>query len=159
VRRRGLLSVLVPILVSLLFLGHPGLGFGSVAPDLLVVALLLAAREVGMGWGTGLGFALGLLEDSFSVLSFGANTVALTLVGALGARTRDLFVGDSLSFVFWYLAVGKLLREVVRWVVVGEALREPFLGAILLQGAASALYAGVVGMILFLPFRGRNTLP
>ncbi len=157
-RRRGLLRLLVPLLVVLHFLLHPGMGFGRGAPDLLVVALLLAVREVGMGWGTGLGFALGLMEDSFSVLAFGASTVALTLVAALGARTRDLFVGDSLSFYFWYLAAGKLLRELVHWVVVGEALREPFVSAILLQGTAGALYASVVGVVLFLPFRGRDSL-
>ena len=37
-----------------------------------------------MGSAAGLGFVFGLLEDAFSILAFGANTIAMTLVGAIG---------------------------------------------------------------------------
>ncbi len=158
-RRSALLRILVPFLVVLHLLLHVGLGLAGSAPDLLLVALLLAAREVGMGWGAGLGLFFGLLEDSFSVLAFGANGLALTLLGVVGARTRDLFVGDSTVFYFWYLAAGKLLRDLVFWVVAGGGVREPFVSAILLEGSVAAVYAALVGVILILPFLGRNPLP
>lgn len=137
-------------LVFLHFFLHLGLGLGPEAPDLLTVGLLLAVREGGVGTGAGLGFFFGLLEDAFSVLAFGANTVALTLVGALGARTRELFVGDSVFFVVAYLALGKWVRDFLHWLVVGETLREPFVRSVLVQGGLGALYAAAVGVAVLL---------
>ncbi len=138
----------VGLLIFLHFGLHVSLGLGEIAPDLLVVALLIAAREVDIGWGAGLGFLLGLLDDAFSVLAFGANTFALTLVGVGGARTRDLFVGDSLFFLMSYLVLGKWGRDFLHWLVVGEGLRESFVDTMLIQSPISAVYAGVIGLIV-----------
>lgn len=150
--RRPVLTLLVPLLLVLHLFLHLGLGIGRWAPDLLTVALLLAARETGMGFGAGLGFFLGLMEDSFSVLAFGANTLSLTLVGILGARTRDLFVGDSVLFLFSYLTCGKLLRDLIHWLVAGEGIREPFLNAIVVDGTVAAVYGAVLGVVILFPF-------
>jgi rod shape-determining protein MreD len=158
VRGALLFRILVPILAVLHFLLHLGMGIGQEAPDLLTLALLLAARDVTMGWGGGLGFFFGLLEDSFSGLAFGANTLAMALVGVLGARTRDLFVGDSLLFFFFYLAGGKWIRDLVHWIAAGEAGREPFLNAVLVDGSLAAIYLGLFGLLLILPFGGREAL-
>lgn len=130
------------------FLLHVGFGLGPVAPDLATVALLLAAREVGMGTAAGAGFAIGLLEDALSVLSFGANGVAMALVGIVGAVTRDLFVGDSLVFLVSYFVAGKFLRDLVHWIMVGEELRQPFVDQVLVQGMVGAVYAAVVGIFV-----------
>jgi len=130
------------------FLLHVGFGLGPVAPDLATVALLLAARELGMGAAAGVGFGLGLLEDALSVLSFGANGVAMALVGVVGAITRDLFVGDSLVFLVSYFIAGKFVRDLVHWVMVGESLRQPFVDQVLVQGLIGAVYAAVVGIIV-----------
>jgi rod shape-determining protein MreD len=138
----------VGLLVFVHFLLHLSLGIGERAPDLLVIALLIAAREVGVGRGAGLGFALGLLDDAFSVLAFGANTLALTLVGAGGARTRDLFVGDSFVFFTSYLVLGKWSRDLIHWIAVGERMREPFVDAMLVQAPIAAAYAAVVGLVV-----------
>lgn len=136
-------------LLILLHLGlHVSLGLGEIAPDLLAVALLLGAREVHMGKAAGLGFALGLLDDAFSVLAFGANTFASTLVGIGGARTRDLFVGDSLVFLTSYLILGKWVRDLLHWVAVGEGLRGPFVDTMLIQSSISAVYAGIIGLFV-----------
>ena len=137
----------VTVLVVLHFLLHLGLGLGRGAPDLLVVALLVGARELGPAAGAGLGFSLGLLEDAFSVLAFGANALALTVLGAAGARTRDLFVGDSLSFLVSYLFVGKWMRDLLHWLVAGEGLREPFMSVMLVEGTLGAAYATGTGLI------------
>ena len=135
-------------LILLHFGLHLSLGLGESAPDLLVVALLVAAREVDIGQGAGLGFFLGLLDDAFSVLAFGANTFALTLVGMGGARTRDLFVGDSLLFLTSYLVLGKWIRDLLHWVAVGEGLRESFVDSMLIQSPISAAYAGLIGLVV-----------
>jgi rod shape-determining protein MreD len=138
--------IVVAGLFLLHLLLHVGFGFGPVAPDLLTVALLLAAREVGMGRAAGVGFVFGLLEDALSVLAFGANSVAMTLVGALGAITRDLFVGDSLVFLVSYFVVGKWIRDLVHWLMVGDTLRQPFVDQVIVQGLIGGLYAAVVGI-------------
>ena len=138
--------ILVGALVLLHFFLHVGLAFGIGAPDLLTVGLLLAAREVGLGRAAAMGFSLGLLEDAMSALAFGANGVALTLVGIGGALTRDLFVGDSLLFLVSYFWIGKWARDLVHWVSVGEGLRQPFVEQVIVQGAIGGAYAAVVGI-------------
>ena len=135
----------VLLLVVLHFLLHLGLGLGPMAPDLLTVALLMAAREVPMGVAAGIGFVLGLLADAFSLLAFGANTIAMTVVGAAGARTRELFVGDSVLFLVSYLFLGKWFRDLIHWVAVGENLREPFVDAMLVDSSLAAHNVVVVG--------------
>lgn len=152
--RRLVLVALVPALVLLHFLIHVGFSVGSGAPDLLTLALLLASRETRPGVGAALGFIFGLLEDAFSVLAFGASSLAMTVVGILGAKSRDLFVGDSIPFVMAYLGVGKLLRDLLYWVVAGETLREPFVSGVLIGGGLAALYVAVVGTALVLFFGG-----
>ena len=137
----------VVVLVVLHFLLHLGIGLDEGAPDLLTVALLLAARDVGTGAGAGIGFVLGLLEDAFSVLAFGASTLAMTLVGAAGSVTRELFVGDSLSFLVAYLFLGKWARDLIHWALMGEGLREPFVQALLVEGSLAAVYATAVGLV------------
>lgn len=136
------------VLVALHFLLHLGLGLGRGAPDLLTLALLVAARELRTAPAAASGFALGLLEDAFNVLAFGANTVALTVVGAAGAGARVLFVGDSVRFVVSYLFLGKWLREVIFWLVAGEGLRGPFLTAMGLRAGLAAAYVAALGLLV-----------
>lgn len=138
--------VVVAGLVLLHFLLHVGLGVGRSAPDLLTVALLLAAREVGVGAAAGLGLVFGLAEDALSVLSFGANAVSMTVVGLLGAVTRDLFVGDSLVFLVSYFVLGKWARDLVAWFMMGDALRHPFMDQVVAQGFLGGVYAAAVGI-------------
>jgi rod shape-determining protein MreD len=138
----------VTFLVLLHFGLHTGFGLGAVAPDLLSVALLVVAREVGTGTGAGIGFGFGLLEDAFSALAFGANAVAMTVVGALGTRTRDLFVGDSIYFLPSYFFAGKWLKDLVYWMAAGDAVRGPFVQEILVESPVAAVYAAVVGTVV-----------
>jgi cell shape-determining protein MreD len=127
---------------------HVGFGIGRAAPDLLTVALLLGARELGMGRAAGLGLFFGLLEDALSVLVFGANSFAMTIVAALGAVTRDLFVGDSTLFLVSYFVIGKWTRDLLHWLMAGESFRQPFVDQVVVQGLTGGTYAAVVGLLL-----------
>lgn len=155
--RRFVLAILAPALVLLHFLIHVGFSVGFGAPDFLTLALLLASRETRVGVGAALGFTFGLLEDAFSVLAFGASALAMTVIGILGALSRDLFVGDSLLFVFAYLGMGKFLRDIIYWVVAGETVREPFVSGVLVGGGLAALYVAVVGTALVFFAGGTRT--
>lgn len=126
---------------------HVALALGPAAPDLVVVALLLASRALGSAAGAAaLGFALGLAEDAFAAVSFGASVFALTVVGALGARTRDFFVGDSIPFLAVFLALGKWGRDVLEWVASDPVARPPFHDLALAESPLAALYAAAAGL-------------
>ena len=139
------------LVVSHLML-HVALGLGKVAPDLAVVALLLASRALGSAGGAATGFFLGLLEDAFSVGSFGANVFAMSVVGALATRTRELFVGDSIPFLAIYLVLGKWGRDVLAWVVSDPGSRPPFNDFALIESPLLALYAAAAGLMARLIF-------
>ena len=138
--------LLVAVLAFSHLLLHVGFGIGRAAPDLLTVALLLGARELGMGRTAGLGLFFGLLQDALTVLSFGANSLAMTIVAVLGAVTRDFFVGDSTLFLVSYFVIGKWTRDLVYWVMVGESLRQPFVEQVVVQGLTGGVYTAVVGL-------------
>lgn len=147
-KTRPVVVVVGVVLVVLHFLLHVGFGIGGWAPDLLMVAVLLIAREVGLGTAAGVGLLFGLLEDALSVVAFGVNSVTMTLLGLAGGTTRDLFVGDSLAFLVSYFVLGKFARDLVEWVLVGEALREPFVAQVLVGGLVGGVYAAVVGIAI-----------
>lgn len=140
--------VLALLLFTLHFLLHVGFSFGRVAPDLLTLALLLLAREIAIGRAGLTGFVFGLCEDALSVLAFGANSIAMTLIGMLGAATRDLFVGDSRAFLISYVFIGKLARDLIHWIAVGEGLRQPFLEQVVIEGGIAALYLAAIGLVV-----------
>lgn len=140
--------IVVAVLFLLHFLLHVGLGLGASAPDLLTVALLIAAREVGVGTAAGIGLAFGLLEDALGVLSFGANGLAMAVLGTAGAATRDLFVGDSLIFRVSYFVAGKLLRDLIRWLATAESVRPAFLDQVVVHGLVGGVYAAATAIAL-----------
>lgn len=105
--RPWLFALLLVALVSLHFALRPLWVSWPVAPDFLVCGLLLAARHLRAGPASGLGFALGLLEDSLAVARFGLGPLVFTTAAYLGARSRDIFLGEEPLFVAAYLFVGK----------------------------------------------------
>ena len=140
--------IVVGLLVFFHFGLHLGIGLGSKAPDLLVIALLIAIREVNMGAGSCLGFLFGIMEDAFSVLAFGANAFAFTIIGIAGSKMRNLFVGDSIGFMAVYLVLGKWCKDLLYWIVAGESVRGSFIDAMLIDSSLAAVYAGSVGLIV-----------
>lgn len=135
-------------LPALHLLMQVGLGLGAWAPDLLAVALLLLAREIRTGRAAFAGLVFGLLEDAFSILAFGANTLTMTFLGIVGARSRDLFVGESFGFFFGYLTAGVWLRQSLHWLLAGQSVRGAAGEVLLIQAPLAALYAALVGTVL-----------
>lgn len=131
---------------------HVALGFGTGAPDLFVVAILLGSRSMNVRSAAVLGLLLGLLEDAHSMTSFGSNVFALTVLGMAGAKSRDLFVGDSKSFLVTFFFLGAWLRMVLVWAVTQSTVRPAFDEDFLLQSGLLALYAASVGFTLWLLF-------
>lgn len=145
--------VFVAVLAIIHFLLHLTLGLDRSAPDLLTLAILLAARQLTGGSAAGIGFALGLLEDAVSLVAFGAAAVTGTVVGYLGARSRDLFVGESLFFLGVYLFLGKWVRDALYYGLAGVVRRGEPVHALLIEAPLSALYMAAVGVVAILVYR------
>jgi cell shape-determining protein MreD len=142
----------IAILVVLHFVLRIGLGFEQLAPDLLVVALLLAAREMRAGWAAGLGLLLGILDGSVTPYSLGASALVLTVLGFLGARSRDLFAGDNFLLLAAYLFAGKWLFDALLYLITGSIFH-PGASYLLLVSPLAALYAVAAGLVTLAAYR------
>ena len=133
-------------LVVLHFVLRVGLGLGVLAPDLLVIALLLAARRMRPGWAAGLGALLGLLEGSANPTVFGAASFSLTVVGYLASRSREWLAGDDPVTMVAYFFAGTLLYEALLYLllVVMGAGGSPM--ALVIPAIFASLYAAAVGL-------------
>ncbi|HUG41449.1 MAG TPA: rod shape-determining protein MreD [Longimicrobiales bacterium] len=150
--------LLMAVLVVLHFALHLSFGLGASAPDLLTVAVLLAARQLHGGRAAAFGFALGLLEDAVSLSAFGAAAVVQTVIGYLGARSRDFFVGDSLLFLAAYLFLGKWARDALYYGVAEVVRRGDAVGALLLRAPVAGLYAAAAGVVAIIAYRSLTRL-
>ena len=137
--------VVVALIVAHLLL-RVGFGLQEVAPDLMVLALLVSSRPLGPGGGAAMGFGLGLLEDAFSMLSFGASVFALTLVGTAAALIRHHFEGRSLFFQFTFFFLGKWIRDMLAWLVSNPEGRDAFLDQALIASPLAGLYLAAAGL-------------
>ena len=146
----GVVVAVTLILVFCHFVLKLGLGMGAEAPDLLTVALLFHVRRVHFGTAACVGFTLGMLEDAFALVAFGANTVAMTVVGILGVQTRAFFVPTtSLSFHLIYFVTGKWLRDFIHWILQQAAgVTSGFIEPMILTAVPAALYAALVGVLV-----------
>jgi rod shape-determining protein MreD len=143
---------LVIFLVALYFGLHLALGLGGWVPDLLTVAVLLAARRSSAPVATAVGFTLGVLRDSLSLVAFGADAIVLTVLGYLGSRSRDLFLGDSLLFMAAYLLAGKALHDGLYALLAGPALGSASVERLLVE-LPLVLYAAAAGFAALLLYR------
>ncbi|MCL7972268.1 MAG: rod shape-determining protein MreD [marine benthic group bacterium] len=93
-----------------------------VMPSFLIGALLLGALRLRAGNAALFGFFLGLLEAAMGLEGMGITSFVFTLVGYLGARSRDLLFADARHYVFTYLFVGTWVAEAALMLAMpGEA--------------------------------------
>jgi hypothetical protein len=144
--------VFIVVLVVLHFVLRIGLGFAQLAPDLLVVALLLAAREMRAGFAAGLGLLLGILDGAVVPFNLGASALVLTILGFAGGRSRELVAGDSFIFLALYLFAGKWLYDTLLYLVTGDLFR-PGASYLLLVSPITALYAAAAGLVALAAYR------
>ncbi len=146
-------TVFIVLLVALHFVLRVGMGLGLLVPDLLVVALLLAARRVRPGPAAGLGFLFGLL-DGGPTPPIGPSALALTLLGFAASRLRDALAGDSPVTLALYFFAGKWLFDVLLFLItrVTTDSAGPVTGLLLVSPLA-ALYAAAAGLAAWAAYR------
>lgn len=145
-------GIFIGVLVLLHFVLRVGLGYERLVPDLLVVALLLAARQLPAGQAAALGFVLGLLEGALVPSTLGATAFSLTVVGFLGARSREVFLEENYVLLGLYLFAGKWLVDFLLYLTAG-ALFRPGASYLLLVSPLTALYAAAAGLVAMAVYR------
>ncbi len=139
----------IGILAFAHFLIHVGFGLGREAPDLLIVATLLAARRMSAAGAVSLGFGLGFLEDAMGMEGFGVRAFALAAAAFLGARSRTVVDGSGILFVPVYLFLGAWAADALGWFLRADAV----VPGLLLQSAVAAAWAALGGTLAWLVFR------
>jgi rod shape-determining protein MreD len=144
--------VFIAVLVLLHLVLRLALGLTFV-PDLLVVATLLGARRLSGAGAALLGLVLGVLADSLAVVAFGATAVAYVVAAYFGARSRNLFEGDSYLFVLVYVFLGAWLIDAIRFFVGGARGRgeEPML--LLTEAPLTALFIAIAAVLALVAYR------
>lgn len=145
-------GIFIGVLVVLHLVLRVGLGYERLAPDLLVVAVLLAARQLPAGQAAALGFALGVLEGSLVPDVMGAMALALTVTGFVGARSREVFLEDNYILLAIYLFLGKWLVDLILYIATGELFGAEA-SYLILVSPLTALYAAAAGLIALAAYR------
>ena len=103
--------MLLLFLVTLQFTLRAFLGSPRVAPDFLLVALLVFAIQARPGHAAIAGFLVGVFADALSPAAFGAGALAHTAVGYLAAWGKAVFFADHLLVNAVFFFVGCWVRD------------------------------------------------
>jgi len=123
------------------------------APDFLLLALLLYAIRARPGAAAVAGFLVGLLSDALHPLAFGSGMLAYMFVGFLAAWGKAVFFAENLAVTAAFLVAGAVLRDllVILW---GGHIRGAALGwQLLLWTPVNALATALVGVAVLLLFQ------
>src|SRR5205814_4696065 len=105
--------IIMTVLVILQFTVRSRLGGDRVAPDFLLLALLIYTIRAEPGRSAAAGFLLGLLRDALTPASFGAGALAHTLVGYLSAWGKAVFFAENVWVNGYLFFAGTWLRNLV----------------------------------------------
>jgi cell shape-determining protein MreD len=142
----------VAVLVVLHFGLRIGMGLGSLAPDLLVVAFLVFARESRPGTAAGVGVLLGLLEGS-ATYSVGAASLVLAVLGYFASRSREVIASEGLVLMAFYLFAGKWVYDVALWGVTMASAHAGPASSLIVFSLPAALYAAAAGVAALMAYR------
>lgn len=98
-------------LVLLQFTVRERLGGDRIAPDFLLLALLIYTIRAQPGRGAAAGFVVGLLRDALTPASFGAGALAHTLVGYLSSWAKAVFFAENVFVNGCLFFAGTWLRN------------------------------------------------
>ena len=146
------LWIVVVVLLAAHFVLRPRLFPSRLAPNFVMVALLFFAIRSRPGAGAVAGFVVGLLTDAVAPTTFGATTIALTIIGYAAGWLKAVVFPDNILVTAVFVFAASWLRDVLE-LAASNALRSGALGTQLLvlspAGALSTAAAAVVALLLF----------
>jgi rod shape-determining protein MreD len=147
---RGRLWAVLALLAVMHFAVRPRLGMPAIAPDFLLLALLIYSIRSRPGTAALAGFLIGLASDAVSPSRVGAGALAHTVVGYLAAWGRAVFFPDNLFVNGVVIGIGVWLRNAIQILASGgsDSLTRQLLVLAPLQALTTAISAAVV-LVLF----------
>ena len=147
--------VILGVLVLLQFSLRTRLGDSRVAPDFLLLALLIYTIRAAPGPSAVAGFLVGLLQDALTPVSFGAGALAHTLVAYLASSSKAVFFAENLLVNGCLFFAGTWCRNLVVALASGK-LEGGLLGwELLVWSPIQSLTTAVVGVAVLWLF-GRH---
>jgi rod shape-determining protein MreD len=135
-------------LVALQFSVRSRLGDERIAPDFLLLALMIYTIRANPGKGAVAGLIVGLLRDAIAPASFGAGALAHTLVGYLSAWGKAVFFAENLFVNGCLFFAGTWLRNLVVAIASG-ALQGGQLGwELLVWSPLQSLTTAISGVLV-----------
>src|SRR5437762_1153736 len=147
--------VILAALVVLPFSVRGRLGGDRVAPDFLLLALLIYTIRARPGPSAAAGFLVGLLRDALTPASFGAGALAHTLVGYLSSWSKAVFFAENLFVNGCLFFAGTWCRNLAVALASGK-LKGGLLGwELLVWSPIQSLTTAVAGVLVLWLF-GRH---
>ncbi len=141
------------LLVVLQFSVRNRLGADRVAPDFLLLALLVYTTQARPGAGAAAGFLVGLLGDALTPASFGAGALAHTLVGYLSSRAKAVFFAENLLVNAGLFCAATWLRNFIVALASGKLAGPQLVWVLLVWSPLQALTTAVAGVLILALFR------
>ena len=149
-------AFVLALLVSLHFALRPLLQpsrWAVVAPDFLLLTLMLYAIRSRPSAGAVAGLTLGLLGDTLTVRAFGAGALAYTVVGYFAAWGKAVFFADNLLVNAGFFFIGTWVRDLIMYLASGLGVHRDTLAQLALWSPLRALSTALVGLLVLFVFR------
>ena len=135
-------------LVVLHFSVRSRLGDDRVAPDFLLLALLIYSVRAQPGTSAAAGFVVGLLRDALTPASFGAGALAHTLVGYLSAWGKAVFFAENLFVSGCLFFAGTWIRNLIVALASGTLQGQVLGWQLLVWSPLQSLSTALTGMVV-----------
>ncbi len=141
------------VLVALHFVLRPFMGDLRVAPDLLLLALLVYAIQARPGDAAIAGFVVGLVADALTPVAFGAGALSHTCVGYLAAWGKAVFFAESVPVSAGFFFAGTWLRDLLVLVAGRHLGDRTLVWQLAVWSPLKALTTALVGILALTVFR------
>lgn len=139
-------------LVVLHFTVRARLGGDRVAPDFLLLALLIYTIRAQPGRSAAAGFVIGLLRDALTPASFGAGALAHTLVGYLSSWAKAVFFAENVFVNGCLFFAGTWLRNLIVLLASGRIAGAQLGWELLVWSPLQSLTTAAVGIVVLWMF-------
>jgi rod shape-determining protein MreD len=146
--------IILTLLVVLHFTVRSHLGDDRVAPDFLLLALLIYTIRAEPGKSAAAGFIIGLLRDAMTPVSFGAGALAHTLVGFFSSWAKAVFFAEHVFVKGCLFFAGTWLRNLIVLLVSGKLQSSQVAWELLVWSPLQGLTTALVGIVVLWFFRG-----
>ena len=146
--------IMMTVLVLLQFTVRSHLGGDRVAPDFLLLALLIYTIRAEPGRSAAAGFFIGLLRDAMTVVSFGAGALAHTLVGFASSWAKAVFFAEHVFVRGCLFFAGTWLRNFIILAASGKLQGSQVAWELLVWSPLQGLTTALVGVTVLWFFRG-----